>query len=493
MRKRACAQRSQKRLFSWLLSLAGVGVVLAGVIGGAVFLHVQSGGAHAAGSRATDTHPVMMDRTAMQSSILPIEPMYKMAVKMGGSNTMPCLSSRTQPLCYSPQQIYRAYNILPLLRAGISGKGRVITIIDAFQDPTVRTDLHLFDRLFGLPDPRLNILAPFGVVQFNPNDPLQTGFAVEIALDVEWAHAIAPGATIDLVLANVQQETFQGELSALLQATTFAVQNDIGSAISQSFGASESCVGATVIQQEHQIFALARRQHQTVFASAGDTGAAVLQCDAQGNPVAVARGVNYPASDPLVAGVGGTTLLASRTGQYIQETVWNEALQGDGATGGGLSQVFTLPRFQRGTVGSATRAVGDISFDADPLTGVPVVSSEVIPGETVLIPIGGTSVGSPVMAGITALFDQITGGRLGFLNSALYRIIHSNVYRTELHDIQVGNNTFVFLQTNNQVVTVPGFQAVTGWDIPTGVGTPNVANLARLLFAFIKGNDGAGL
>ena len=491
MRKRVYAQRSQRRLLVWLCSLGGVGVVLTGVILGVVLLRVQGGGAHAAGAQSADIHPAMMDENAMLASILPMEPMYDGMAQMGG--TMSCLSSNIKPLCYSPQQIYRAYNILPLLRTGVNGQGRIITIIDAFQDPTVRTDLHLFDRFFGLPDTRLNILAPFGLTPFNPKDPQQTGFAVEIALDVEWAHAIAPGATIDLVLANVQQETLQGELKALLQATAFAVQNDIGSAISQSFGASESCVGAAFIQQEHQIFQQARAQHQSVFASAGDTGAAVVQCDAQGNPVAVARGVNYPASDPLVTSVGGTTLLASRTGQYIRETAWNESQLGHGATGGGLSQVFALPGFQRGTVASATRAVSDVSFDADPLTGVPVVSSEVMQGQTVLIPVGGTSVGSPALAGIAALIDQLAVGRLGFLNSAFYRVSHSGVYGALFHDVQTGNNTFVFQQTNNQVVTVPGFRAVTGWDLPTGVGTPNVASLARLVFVFVGRNDGAGL
>lgn len=475
----------------WLCSLAGVGAILAGVILGVVVLHGQAGGAHAAGTQAADFHPAMMDESAMQASILPMEPMYDGMAQMGG--TMSCLNSNTKPLCYSPQQIYRAYNILPLLRAGVTGKGRVITIIDAFQDPTVRTDLRLFDRLFGLPDPRLNVLAPFGLTPFNPKDPQQTGFAVEIGLDVEWAHAIAPGATIDLVLANVQQETLQGELKALLQATAFAVQNDIGSAISQSFGASESCVGAAFIQQEHQIFQQARVQHQSVFASAGDTGAAAIQCNAQGMPVAVARGVNYPASDPLVTSVGGTTLLATRAGQYIQETAWNESQLGHGATGGGLSQVFALPGFQRGIVGSATRAVSDVSFDADPLTGVPVVSSQVMQGQTVLIPVGGTSVGSPALAGVAALIDQAAGGRLGFLSSAFYRVSHSNAYRTIFHDVQTGNNSFVFQQANNQVVTVPGFRAVAGWDLPTGVGTPNVANLARLVFGFVGRNDGAGL
>src|SRR5262249_47035556 len=153
------------------------------------------------------------------------------------------LQSQAAPRCYSPQQIRQAYGVQALLDKGITGKGRVITIIDAFQDPAIRQELHMFDQLFGLKDPQLNILAPFGLTPFNPKDKAQIAFAGEIALDVEWAHAMAPDATINLVLANVKQQTLQGELTALLQATSFAVGHNLGSSISQSFGISESCAG----------------------------------------------------------------------------------------------------------------------------------------------------------------------------------------------------------------------------------------------------------
>jgi len=434
----------------------------------------------------------------MPTGVMAMRPMPRMGVKIGrgsNQNALACLNSPTPPLCYSPQQIRGAYGIQPLLDNGITGQGRVITIIDAFQAPTVRGDLRLFDRLFGLNDPQLNIIAPFGLTPFNPNDANQTGFAGEIALDVEWAHAAAPDATIDLVLANVQNESIQGQLTALLQATNFAVQRNLGSVISQSFGASESCIGSAFIQRAHQIFQRARAQHQTVFASAGDTGAAAVQCDANGQPVALAQGVNYPASDPLVTSVGGTKLLASRAGVYMNETVWNESERAAGATGGGVSKTFALPAFQQNTVNSQTRAVSDISLDADPLTSVPVVTSSLMPGKTMLIPAGGTSVGSPVAAGMVALFDQAAGGkRLGFLNGAFYRISqNATAYAQAFHDVTVGNNTFVFQDGNNNVVTVQGFATDTGWDPPTGVGTPNAANLARFLPQFIAANDGAGL
>jgi len=461
----------------------GMVLVLAGAFLGTALWHAQLGGAHAAGAPK---------QSVIQASVLPIDPMYKQAVKMD-TNAKGCLQSATPPLCYTPQQLRVAYGVQPLIAKGITGKGRIITIIDAFQDPTIRSDLHLFDTLFGLKDPQLNILAPFGLTRFNPKDPAQTGFAGEIALDVEWAHAIAPGATIDLVLANVKQESLQGELAALFQATGFAVQQNIGSVISQSFGVSEECAGNALMQQAHAIFQTARAQKQTVFASAGDTGAAAVRC-AGGQPVALERGVNYPASDPLVTSVGGTTLQTAADGAYVGETTWNGSQRGIGATGGGISNVFALPTYQQNIVNAGGRGVSDIALDADPLTGVPVVTSSMMPGETMLIPTGGTSVGAPVAAAMTALFDQAAGNkRLGFLNSAFYRISQAGVYAQAFHDVQTGNNTFTFKNGNGHKETITGFEAGVGWDSPTGVGSPDAANLATLLPLFITADDGAGL
>jgi subtilase family serine protease len=481
-------QKRRGRFFLSTLACGGVLVLLVGMVFGSTLLAKR--GAHAASS-------VSGNPQKMQISVNPMDPMKTMGVPMNtnGTTTLPCLTSTTLPRCYNPLQIRTAYEMQPLLNANITGEGRIITIIDAFQDPTVRQDLQIFDGLFGLNDPRLNILAPFGLTPFNPNDPAQTGFAGEIALDVEWAHAIAPGATIDLVLGNVKQETAQGELTALLQATSFAVNKNIGSVISQSFGVGETCLTPAFVQSAHKVFQQALVNKQTVFASAGDTGAGVLQCDAQGMPITIAQGVNYPASDPLVTSVGGTTLMAGLNGTYMSETAWNESLQGAGATGGGVSKLFAHPAFQNNVVNSKMRGVSDIALDGDPLTGVPIVTSSVMPGKTLLMPVGGTSVGSPVAAGMTALFDQAAGGkRLGFLNSALYRIgLNVTANTLAFHDIQVGNNAFVFQTGNGNIVTVPGFQTATGWDPPTGLGTPNAVNMAKLLPQFIQAKDGKHL
>ncbi len=493
-------KRQHKRIFlSLVAGLGGICVILLATIVGATVLRPQPGGAHAAD--VSDGQPMSMNQQSMRASIVPIHFMYDLAINMDAQNAgtmmkknpMACLTNVQKPLCYSPQRLRRAYAIQPLLDQGITGKNHAITIIDAFQDPKLRSELHMFDQIFGLNDPQLNIIAPAGLTPFDPNNPDHVAFAGEIALDVEWAHAIAPDAPINLVLANIRGNTIQDELNAILQATRFAVQHNVGSVISQSFGISESCAGRNFIQQEHQVFQQARAQHQTVFASAGDMGAATVQCDGNGNTQTIARGVNVPSSDPLVSSVGGTTLQLSPTGDYLSEKTWNDSEQGHGATGGGVSSFFPQPAFQQKSVQSDHRVVNDLSLDADPLTGVPVVSSEVMPGKTVLIPVGGTSVGSPVAAGLTALFDQQAGKRLGFLNSAFYRISRSNVYAQAFHDIQSGNNTFTFQDANGKVVTVPGFPSDQNWDAPTGVGTPIAANLANLLPQFQTDNDGARL
>ncbi|QBD77099.1 hypothetical protein EPA93_14250 [Ktedonosporobacter rubrisoli] len=472
----------QQRHIYIILGSASIFILLISVLAASALFrpHLQAH-AHSAAAR-------------MQISVLPMHPMYKMAVTMkSGKGALSCLNQRTRPLCYTPQQIRQAYGVTPLLKAGITGKGRIITIIDAFQSPTVRQDLHLFDTLFGLNDPQLNIIAPFGVTPFNPKDPVQTAFAGEIALDVEWAHAIAPDATINLLLGNVKGGTIQDQLQALLQATGYAVKHNMGSVISQSFGAGESCLSRNFIQAEHQVFQQARAQQQSVFASVGDSGAAALQCDKQGQVVTLAQGVNYPASDPLVTGVGGTTLSLARSGAYLKETVWNESENGAGATGGGVSQIFKLPAYQQQIVNQNGRGISDIALDADPLTGVPVVTSSLEPGKTMLIPIGGTSLGAPVAAAMTALFDQASGGRLGFLNSALYRLGQNAASKQAFHDITAGNNTFAFQDGNGNIVTVDGFPAAQGWDAPTGLGTPNAEQLATLLPKFVQANDGADL
>src|ERR1700694_2272794 len=174
-------------------------------------------------------------------------------VVAGGSVRFNCqLRPRTAVYCYGPDQIRAAYGIQSVLDSGITGAGRTIVIVDAFQSPTIRQDLALFDRVWGIPAPTaFNIIAPDGLTPFDPNDANQVGWSAEISLDVEWAHAIAPGAAIDLVLSASNDD------AAILSATRYAVDNHLGNVISQSFGEAESCMGPKLLGQQHQLFKLA--------------------------------------------------------------------------------------------------------------------------------------------------------------------------------------------------------------------------------------------
>jgi subtilase family serine protease len=306
------------------------------------------------------------------------------------------------------------------------------------------------------------------------------------------AHTIAPAATIDLVLANLTSAFSPNDFLAFtLQATKYAIDHSLGDVISQSFGVGETCVGSAYLESEQKVFRKARDKHITLLASSGDSGAGGIVCS--GPFINFAQAVSLPAVDPLVTSVGGTTLDADvNTGNYNSETTWNEWSQQAGATGGGFSTLFPVPSYQQGIPGArSTRGIPDIAFDADPMTGVLVVLTEF--GQTFLVPFGGTSVGSPAWAGIVALADQYAGKRLGFLNSALYRILASNAYTRAFHDITVGNNTVTVLDNQGNPVTIQGYNAGPGWDAVTGVGTPRTSGLIPLLVKYVRPGDGNGL
>lgn len=402
-------------------------------------------------------------------------------------------------VCYSPQQLYQAYGINAIFNAGFTGAGRTIVIIDAFQDPTVQNDLAAFDQVFGLPTPDFVQVAPFGLTPFDPNDPAQANFASEIALDVQVSHAIAPGAKIELVLAKSNLD------SDLINATKWAVDHNVGDIISQSFGGNENCVDSSLLAKQHAVFTEATARHITLFASTGDQGAAQGTCD--GN--SWTQAASTPATDPLVTAIGATELFAAfdcnaahpcppnspTPGTYDHEIALNEAAglftSGNFSTGGGFSNLFTRPDWQRGVANTRDghRGIPDVSFSGSINHGV-LASCGVCAGVTTpaFFVFGGTSVGSPVWAGLTALADQMAGRRLGFITEALYKIgTNPQQNAAAYHDTTVGNNTVQEPDATNTLVTVQGFNALSGWDATTGWGTPKVDALLPLLVLVLGG------
>src|SRR3984957_9126294 len=150
-----------------------------------------------------------------------------------------CRSSLYPSPCYSPQQMRKAYGLDSLTNAGFVGKGQTIVIIDSYGSPTIEADLKAFDQGYGLPDPpSFKILAPLGTVPFDPNNSTQVGWAFEATLDVEWAHAMAPGAKIVLLTSPVSEtEGVQG-LPEFLALEKYAVTHKLGKIVSQSWGAT---------------------------------------------------------------------------------------------------------------------------------------------------------------------------------------------------------------------------------------------------------------
>jgi subtilase family serine protease len=407
--------------------------------------------------------------------------------------------------CYDPYQMRHAYQIDSLINAGYDGTGQTIVIIDAYQNPNLVAQVAFFDAFYGLPAISLTQYAPDGLTPFVTGDPNMTGWAEEISLDVEWAHGIAPGAKIVLVLAKSNMD------ADILSALKYAVDNNLGDVISMSFGENESCVDPDILSGYHDVFAAATQKNITLFASSADQGAALQTCD--GN--SWVKAVSSPASDPLVTGVGGTELRVAGycltalgcnpstnplPGTYQSEIVWNEGppfgdfqdfFDSTLATGGGFSVLFDEPPYQKGTIhGGKQRAVPDVAYNAAVLHGV--LTYLRIPG----VPpgfyrFGGTSAGSPQWAAITAIANQKAGGRLGFLNSAIYQIGKVNkAYPASFHDITDGTNSAGEFDSSGTMVIVIGFNAGIGWDATTGTGSPIALGLVDYLIRYVSPGDG---
>jgi subtilase family serine protease len=397
--------------------------------------------------------------------------------------------------CYWPLQLQRAYDLSPLYAKGFDGKGRTIVIVDPFGSPTIRHDLGVFDHAFGLlAPPSFRVLRPVGPVPpFNPKNPEMLAKADETTGDVELAHEIAPGASIVLVETPAAETPSGGGFAQFMAAENYVIAHSLGDVISQSFALPEqNFPSRSYILRLRYAYLNAYRHHVTVLAAsndfgvAGPTPAGTFYSD---------RVVEWPASDPLVTGVGGTTLhLNAAGGRTSPDIAWNETLNATAvgqlgatppfplASSGGLSQIFTRPAYQdpvSGIVGNH-RGVPDVALSASFSGGVLVFESFTgAPG--LWGPGGGTSAATPELAGIVAIADQYAHKRLGLINPALYRL--EQEHAPGIVAVTKGNNTVSFVQ-NGQTVTLQGYQAGPGYNLVTGVGTINSARfipeLARL-------------
>jgi subtilase family serine protease len=443
---------------------------------------------------------------------------------LSGSTTPPaesdCFSVGRR--CFTPTSMQASYNLPPLYAANDDGRGMTIAIIDSFGNPNMASDLGNFDTQMGLPhmcgEPGVTCAAGMptfqhlywnGKTQVKAPPPKSKGagiqvrnlWALETALDVEWAHTIAPGANILNITTNPAETLGVQGFPAMMNAEQFVVDHHEANVITQSFGAAEETFGSTqsLLNLRHA-FISAAANGITVLASSGDFGTANPGKTPIKNPKTIPfPTVSWPASDPLVTGVGGTYLCTDpvtgtgvdsadppvncQSNPGVREVGWI-------ASGGGFSHIFAKPSYQDTLPAGSTpidtmRGVPDVAYQASSRTGVLVYDTA--PGDAeggLTCPsgnpcsagwyvVGGTSSSAPQWAGLVAIADQIAGHGLGLINPTLYALASGPNYGTYFYDVTTGNNQLD--------PAVPGYPATTGWDPVTGLGTPNAAILVPAL------------
>ncbi len=322
----------------------------------------------------------------------------------------------------APADYYTIYDINPLLSAGVNGAGQTIAVLA--RSDIYLSDVQSFRSMFGLKanDPKFIV---------TNSDPGQVnGDNLETTLDTEWAGAVAPGASIKVIISSSSASSDGIDLSA-----TYAVNNNVAPIISLSYGGCEASMGSTELAFYNSLWKQAAAQGQTVLVAAGDSGAA--GCDGSSAKTAVnGKAVNGLCSSPYATCVGGTEFVeGSNPGQYwlpannattlasalsyIPETTWNESGGSLAAGGGGASSVYAKPVWQTGTgvPADGKRDVPDVSLTAAMHDGYTVVQG----GEIgYIFPVGGTSAATPSFAALIALVNQKYTSSQGCINPVLY-------------------------------------------------------------------------
>jgi hypothetical protein len=336
----------------------------------------------------------------------------------------------------TPSQIRHAYGFDQITFSNGTvkgdGSGTTIAIVDAYDDPNIANDLKAFDAKFNLSDPTFTKVNQTGGTTMPSAD---SGWASEIALDVEWSHAIAPGANILLVEAN------SNSFSDLLTAVSFAAKQTGVVAVSMSWGGGEF---STETSFDSTFTTPSGHAGVAFVASSGDSGAPPI----------------YPSISPNVLSAGGTTLNLDSSGNIVSESAWS-------GSGGGLSAYESQPSYQKGVVtqSSTQRANPDVAYDADPNTGFPVYDSYNNGTSAPWSQFGGTSDAAPQWAALIAIADQ--GRALNGLSALDSPTLLKDIYglsSSDFHDITSGKST-----------GFPNESAGTGYDLATGLGSP-VAN-----------------
>ncbi|MGH9485122.1 MAG: S53 family peptidase, partial [Terriglobales bacterium] len=417
-------------------------------------------------------------------------------------------SSQTGDVFLAPGDIATAYDLLPLYAAGDNGAGQAIAVTG--QSAIALSDIEHFQEAAGLPvkDPSLILVPNSGPATVYSSDE------VESDLDLEWAGAIAPGASLDFIYVGSDQN-----LSAF-DAVSFAVNQDLAPIITTSYGLCEAAQSAQIASFESTL-EQAATQGQTVIAASSDDGS--TDCSGVSGMTSAqqeAPAVDFPASSPYVTGIGGTEIpradLVTGTGywqassgsdvissarQYLPETAWNDdsSAAGLSASGGGASTVFAKPAWQTGVSGippDGLRDVPDLALYASSTSpGYLLCTSDTSAwgkGQQSsctsgfrdsatgnLTVAGGTSFGAPIFAGMVAILNQEAGYTTGqgTINPELYSLAAtSSTYAAAFHDVTSGNNNCT--AGPSYCSSTAGFSAGAGYDQVTGLGSVDLHQLA---------------
>jgi kumamolisin len=350
-------------------------------------------------------------------------------------------SKPAQTASFNPPQVAQLYSF----PTGVNGAGQTIGIIELGGGYN-SSDLSSYFAGLSIAEPRVTAVSVDGATN-SPNDPNADG---EVALDIEVAGSIAPGANIAVYFTTNTSQGFVDALTTAIHDTA----NGPPSVISISWGSPESNWTAQSMTALDEACQSAAALGITITVASGDSGSSD---GVSGN------NVDFPASSPHVLGCGGTELIAAN-GAIQQEVVWNDQPQGGGASGGGVSSVFPLPPWQENSnvppspSSGGGRGVPDVAGDASPETGYNVFYD----GQSAVV--GGTSAVAPLWAALIALLNQQRGSNIGFANPTLYQNAENG-----FHDITQGNNG--------------SYSARQGWDPCTGLGSPNGGQLPPIFAA----------
>ncbi len=431
------------------------------------------------------------------------------------------------PCGYQPSELQTAYDLTPLYHAGLTGAGETIAITDAYGSTTIQADLASFSAAMGLPPANLTVIGTPTESPFSGD--ANSGWADETTLDVEWVHAIAPGANILLVVAPTA--SFDDLFTAIATAAT---QPGVV-AISNSWSGYESGTDEPLRQAGDQVLMLANASGIAVNFASGDAGNETYDLGYQD--------VNYPASSPYATAVGGVSVALDRNHHIQFQTSWgtnlteiadkdslgnppidppnNEGFVFGG--GGGTSNVYPLPRFQR-EIGGQRRQVPDVSWVADPYTGVEIVESLDAQGDQGVGVIGGTSLATPMFSALWGIATQRAGHPLGQAAPYLYALPRNAIMdvgappnlRTNVTGVlqdQGGTQHLTSWDLALPLQGLPSFvstlyhspystrwfvltfgtdsslQSGPGWDPATGVGTPNGWNFVQAFGSSREGDN----